>query len=343
MLKLVKQDHLVFIVLNWNDWKSTLLLLSQLLKIDCPAYICKIIIVDNGSTDDSLKFIRKWLLMNKINFIILTENELFDCSKLYSSVSVILIANFQNKGYTGGMNTGIKYALNCLNPSFLLLLNNDLAVDVNFVNELYTAPGDIRGPQVLNYYTGEFIPQPQVYLNLPLMSLFSKISSNLVITEKHCAKQKPLMVTRLEGSCIMVSAEVFRRVGLFDEAFFSYWEDVDLFLRARKNGYKITFVPSSIVRHKVGSINLQIKKSNPRAAYYLSRNGILFIKKHYKGIKKFGLLIFYLLYSVYMFSVYLLYLRDLHSALLYLAGVVKALFGEVGISTFPERYLARNR
>jgi len=281
--------------------------------------------------------------MNKINFIMLTENELFDCSKLLNDISVIIIANFQNKGYTGGMNTGIKYALNCLNPSFLLLLNNDLAIDTNFVNELYNIPGDIRGPLVLNYYTGEFILQPQTYLHFPFMSFFAKISSNLAITERHCAKKKPLIVTRLEGSCVMVRAEIFRKVGLFDESFFSYWEDVDFFLRAHKSGYKIVFVPSSIVRHMIGAVNLRIKKSNPRAAYYLARGGILFIKKHYRGIKKFILLIFYLLYSVYMFSMYLLYLCHKHSALLYLIGTIKGLLGETGISTFPERYLVRNR
>jgi GT2 family glycosyltransferase len=335
----MRDSTVVFIVLNWNDWQSTLYLLSKLISIDCGHIACKFLVVDNGSTDGSLKFITKWLIYNKIVFDIITEDYFNSCK---ASSNIILLVNRNNKGYSGGMNTGIRYALECLSPSFLLLLNNDIDIDLNFFRALYYASGDIRGPRVLNYYNNSDIPQPQVDFNIPLLSLFSKISSNVVITTRHYRiYNMPFTVQRLEGSCYMVRSEVFRRIGLFDESFFNYWEDTDFFRRARKERYKIVIVPASVVRHRVGSINLAVRKSNPRAAYYLGRNGILFIRKHYTGLKRYIVYILYLISSIYMFAVYLIYLRHSLSALSYILGIIRGLLGETGFSSFLERYVKK--
>ena len=139
----------------------------------------------------------------------------------------------------------------------------------------------------------------------------------------------------------MVRSEVFRRIGLFDESFFNYWEDTDFFRRARKERYKIVIVPAGVVRHRVGSINLTVRKSNPRAAYYLGRNGILFIRKHYTGLKRYIVYILYLISSIYMFAVYLIYLRHSLSALSYTLGIIRGLLGETGFSGFLERFVRK--
>jgi len=331
-----------FIILNWNDWKSTLYLLSRLLSMDCGHVMCKFLIVDNGSTDGSVRFITKWFIYNKIAFDLITEDNFNNCKESSKHTNVILLVNRKNKGYTGGMNTGIRYALKCLSPTYLLLLNNDIDIDPNFFKALNNAPGDIKGPRVLNYYNNKDIPQPQVEFNIPLLSLFSKISSNIVITADHYrVYNMPFTAQRLEGSCFMVRSEIFRKIGLIDESFFNYWEDTDFFRRARSERYKIVIVPASIVRHRVGSINLAVRKSNPRAAYYLGRNGILFIRKHYTGLKRYIVYKLYLISSIYMFAVYLIYLRHPLSALSYALGIIRGLLGETGFSGFLEHYIGK--
>ena len=144
------------IILNWNGWKDTIECLESLYKITYPNY--DVIVVDNGSKDDSVEKIKayangeikvesKFFKYNPKNkpikvFEVSEEDARYGRFKrtLYNKFDVnrrmILIRNKDNYGFTGGNNIAIQFALNVLNPDYVLLLNNDTVVDRNFLSEL---------------------------------------------------------------------------------------------------------------------------------------------------------------------------------------------------------------
>src|SRR3989339_346256 len=122
---------LVYIlILNWNGKEDTLECLSSLKKIDYPNY--KTIVIDNGSTDDSVKII----------------------NKKYPKIKII--ENKKNLGYAEGNNVGIRYALKN-KADYVLILNNDTIVDKKFLTELVKVGESnekvgIVGPNVYCYF-----------------------------------------------------------------------------------------------------------------------------------------------------------------------------------------------
>ncbi len=80
----------------------------------------------------------------------------------------------------------------------------------------------------------------------------------------------------------MFHKEVFEKVGLMDEKYFVYWDDTDFIVRATNFGFKILYLPSYIIQHKV-SISTGGRTSLFSTFYFL-RNRLYFIRKHFKGL-----------------------------------------------------------
>src|SRR3989344_9330156 len=99
------------IILNWNGWKDTIECLESLYKITYPNY--EVIVVDNGSKDDSVKQIRKVIKKN-----------------------TRLILNKDNSGFAEGNNVAMRQVLKEKKSKYVLLLNNDTVVDKNFLEPL---------------------------------------------------------------------------------------------------------------------------------------------------------------------------------------------------------------
>ena len=82
------------------------------------------------------------------------------------------------------------------------------------------------------------------------------------------------------GCAVLVRSSVVRRIGLLDERYFAYYEDLDWSLRSRKAGYEVVAVPAARVAHK-GTPD-QIRSKSPVAAYFYWRNRFLFMRQHGK-------------------------------------------------------------
>jgi len=104
------------VLLNWNGWEETVECLNSLSKINYPNF--NVLIVDNGSNDDSVVQIKNYLSINNGKF-----------------QKVNLIENKKNYGFAEGNNIGIKLVIQS-SPDYVLLLNNDTTVDKNFLYEL---------------------------------------------------------------------------------------------------------------------------------------------------------------------------------------------------------------
>ena len=86
----------------------------------------------------------------------------------------------------------------------------------------------------------------------------------------------------ISGACLVAGREVFEDVGLFDEAFFAYLEDLDWSVRANAKGYELAVIPESEILHK-HSKSTQNSYIKP---YLIVRNSVYFSRKHYSGLKK---------------------------------------------------------
>ena len=214
------------IILNWNNWKDTIECLESLYQINYPNY--DVIIVDNGSKDNSLKKIREYSknkiksntnnLENKpIKLFEYTKKESEDIikpenySKLSPNRRLILIKNDKNDGFAEGNNIGIRSALKSFQPKYVLLLNNDTVVDKNFLNELVKASENdetvgICGPKVLYYDQPNIINSAG---NKIIWHLGAGVNKGIKEIDKGQYK-KTSEVDYLIGACILIKSSLIK-------------------------------------------------------------------------------------------------------------------------------------
>ena len=269
------------IILNWNGWKDTIECLESLYQVTYPAYC--VIVVDNGSEDESVEKIKEYCKGKSIFCLEYTKQEVetlnIKIKKAFYHKNLILIKNDKNYGFAEGNNIGIRFALKALDPDYILLLNNDTVVDKYFLDELVKiAEKDKRigivAPKQFSYYNPE-----DVELRAHEINLIKLIKETLFIQrEKEREKNREIdrEIDWVQASCLLIRKEVIRKVGLLDPKYFISWEDLDLCITVRKAGYKIIHSSKSKFWHKVSK---SVKKS-PIVHYYKARNAFLFYKKH---------------------------------------------------------------
>ena len=205
------------IILNWNSWRDTVKCLRSLNDLDC---LQTPIVIDNGSTNDSVARIR----------------ELFP--------DVELLETNANLGFGGGCNVGIRHALS-RKCDFIWLLNNDTIVapkSLTALLEVAKSDSKIGAVGSVLYQMGD-PHRVQVWGGWRVSMLMGSVSKY----------ERQMPIERLDfisGACCLFSAEAIRSIGLFDEGFFMYWEDADLGFRLRKGGWKLAVADKSHIWHK---------------------------------------------------------------------------------------------
>ena len=252
MGKVSEKPKLVVIILNWNRYQDTIDCVYALQRQTLKDFV--MIIVDNGSWDGSPAILR----------------ERFP--------DVQIIRNETNLGYAGGNNVGIRAALD-MGADYVLLLNNDTLPEEEFLEQLLSGIiGDesiaAAGPKVI------WDVEPPMLWGAYLRVTYHK---NIVKAEGWMcpdvsAYSEPADVDCVIGCGIVLSRAAIESVGLLDEEFFAYHEDIDWCLRARKRGYRIVYVPTALLRHK-GSRSTGGGYNSP-IMYFGGRNSVLFAKKH---------------------------------------------------------------
>jgi len=261
------------ILLNWNQFKLTIDCLKSVLKSKLGNKInLKIIVVDNGSKGKDVK---------KINSFIKSSG---------SKGKIKLIKNKENLGFTGGNNIGIRYALKD-KADFVFILNNDTEIKDDCILELWKAfskNGNIGivSPKIYYYPGFEFHKNRYRKNDLGRVIWYAggKIDWNNILGQ-HIGIDKVDkgqfnrigQVELATGCAMLVKKEVFKKIGLLDERFFIYLEDLDFSYRARRKGFKLLFWPQAMMYHKnAGSTG----SGSPFQNYYFTRSRLLFARKH---------------------------------------------------------------
>jgi GT2 family glycosyltransferase len=251
------------VLLNWNGWEETVECLNSLSKINYPNF--NVLIVDNGSNDDSVVQIKNYLSINNGKF-----------------QKVNLIENKKNYGFAEGNNIGIKLVIQS-SPDYVLLLNNDTTVDKNFLYELVKVAEE-------NHSVGSV----QSLLLKPGGTIIDSMGQELTtwsardigIGKKYNNLDEDIEIFGACAAAALYRTDVLVKAGFLDSDFFAIYEDVDLSWKIRLAGFKSFLAAKSIVYHKrniskdVSEINLDWIK-NDLKCYHLTKNMlILAIRYH---------------------------------------------------------------
>lgn len=279
------------IILNWKGAIDTIACLLSVLQLQASSF--RIVICDNGSPDNSYDIIRNWIIDNKQNSEYLLDHDLVELNRVsaesYCHASdqkqVFLVATGDNLGYAGGNNVGIKLALNNPETKYVWVLNNDTEVDPESLNYLVerceqdTTIG-ICGSRLVYSDSRDKIQG--------LGGLYNPI----LCTTKHYAayenSQKYFDDNETEnqidfviGASMLLRRSLLDEIGLLDESYFLYFEELDIALRA-KGKYRLGSASKSIVYHKEGASTggKDADEKSDVADFYAIRNRIKFTLKH---------------------------------------------------------------
>ncbi|MDP3066368.1 MAG: glycosyltransferase family 2 protein [Methanobacteriaceae archaeon] len=234
------------VILNWNGWEDTIECLESVYQIEYSNF--DVLLVDNHSEDDSLEQIRAYC-SGKLE----VKSDFFDYNSDNKPLKVeehgddeglqnvdksdlIIIKNDENYGFPGGNNVGIRFALDNLNPHYVLLLNNDTVVDKKFLNELVNNGESnkkigIIGPKIYYYNEADVIWSAGCRISWKLARGI-QIGSGELDQGQYDDERK---VEYISGSAFLIKKEVIRKIGLMDENYFYILKKNRIFMR---NGLK---------------------------------------------------------------------------------------------------------
>ncbi|MBX7245738.1 MAG: glycosyltransferase family 2 protein [Candidatus Sumerlaeaceae bacterium] len=258
--------RLSVIITNWNTRELLAACLRSLVPyIENPD--CEVILVDNGSTDGSPEM----------------------ASRDFSKVRVL--AQKSNLGFGRANNIGIRAS----RGRYLLILNSDTEVApgaLDLMCDFMDIHPDIGalGARLLNsdgslqLSCRRFPSYKTVFFHR--YSLMTKLfprnrySADYLMTET--GHDRTMDVDWVSGACLMARRETIEKVGLLDENFFMYAEDVDWCFRIHVGGWRVVYLPEARVTHHIGRSTRQVPG---RMTYERHRSMWLFYKKHYsRGI-----------------------------------------------------------
>ena len=255
----MKEPKIAIIIINWNTYQLTY---NCLKSLELCTYKNKtIFFVDNGSNDGSGdKIALEFPEINCIN-------------------------NQKNEGFTGANNKALKVILK-QNFDYVLLLNNDTEVKPDFLSLMQASMDSDNNLAATQPLILDFPNKNTIWNAGGSFNTFFGLSKTRYKGMIYKPNLKIETLTEwISGCCILVKIAVIKEVGLLDNRFFAYFEDVDWSIRMTNLGYKLGVVPKSIIYHHSSGSTKRNNTTNegnlsPYAHYLNVRNHIYLIKKH---------------------------------------------------------------
>ena len=297
-MEMLDNTKVAIILLNWNGKNDTIECLESIKQITYPNF--EILLVDNGSTDGSVKYF----------------------SEQYPDIEII--DNKNNMGYAEGNNVGIRKAMKN-GADYVLLLNNDTVVDPVFLDEMVNVAQSnpnigFAGPKV--YYYNYNQKKDVINFAGGKLDMWKGKTYHIGLNKVDNGQYDEIKeVDYVEGSCLLLRKEVINKIGLFDPSYFAYWEENDLCMRGHKAGYISIFVPKAKIWHKIAASNTNNKK-----IYYLTRNQFWFIKRYAAWYKYLIFLLCFFIFQLWFTGgIIALYHRDFKTLKSFLKAILHGL------------------
>jgi GT2 family glycosyltransferase len=286
------------IILNWNGWQDTIECVESCRKLSYENF--RILIVDNGSSDNSGTILRK----------------------RFPDLEVLQTG--ANLGFAGGNNVGIRHAFQ-QGADYVWLLNNDTVIDAEALSALVrAADGDesigMAGSKIvyhdnprLLWYAGAVLDPEKPH----------RLHHRGLNEEDRGQYDTGCPTGYITGCSLLARREMVASVGLLDEDLFLYFEDADWSARAAARGWKLVYCPQSLVYHKV-SMSVG-GPASPLTFYYSARNLLYFVKRNFAD-KFFPALA----YDLFEYVLVNIKKRRMAAALGALRGIVDYFIGRMG-------------
>ena len=297
------RPRLAVVIINWNRWADTIECLESLMRTDQPV---RIVVIDNASADDSKERLKAWAegsaafepptgplgrltrpALNKpIPYSELTDEE--SLSLAPDNKLLTFLWSSENRGFAGGNNLAMRFAIKDPGIAYCWCLNNDTVVEPDAPRALVarmdaTHKVGMCGTQVRFYHRPGNLQQ----LNGSRFKLLTGMSRGISANEPVTRPFDPLKIARetdfVLGASIAVSRAFLETVGFMEESYFLYFEEMDWSIRNRGR-FAIAFAHGAIVYHKEGgSIGSSGKKGERSEAseYYLMRSRLKFYRRNF--------------------------------------------------------------
>lgn len=267
----MSQPSVAIIIINWNGISDTKACLNSLKKITYQNF--KVFLVDNGSRYQEAHFL----------------------FKEFNGFIYKLITNEKNLGFSGGNNSAMHHAL-AEDFDYVLLLNNDTEVEPDFLEPLVNfAETDknigITGSTICTYRNKDILWSAGGCFRWWTAHGFLKLQGKNI---KELKNKKPYQVDYVSGVCLLIKHEVVETIGLLDESFFSYQEDIDWCLRAEARGWNCWQIPASKIYHKIFS---HFQKITANQVFFLTRNRLWLARKNFDRFRYYLVLFIWIFYK----------------------------------------------
>ena len=247
--------RVLVVILNWNSPQETLAAVESVLRMDYPNY--SLMVVDNGSTDDSAEVLAK-IDDPRVEFIKLPDN----------------------LGFSGGTGIGFDKAIQD-GADYIWLLNNDLVTEPGTLSSLVRAAEEdpriglvspliasLQRPSIYIYAGGYFNPRTLAFgttRDLQVAAQWAKDSPDTIM---------------LLGTALLVRVELVRKIGKMDAGLFAYWEDTDFSARSNAAGFRNVIDFASTIYHSEKFPTDTPEDIKPHFWYYNARNEIRFWRRY---------------------------------------------------------------
>ena len=249
-----ERPRLSAIVLNFQTAADTAIAVASLEASDRPAD--EVIVVDNDASPECRDALARW------------------------GGAVTYLPTVTNLGFSGGMNAGIRKALEG-GADLVLLDNSDVGVPPDCIGRLERAltadpEAGIAGPLVLSRSAPDVVGSSGIDYNLHTGRIRHRGTGASIANATGVVRSES-DANAVSGCFMLVTRKVFDRVGLFDERYFFSFEEIDFCLRARAAGFRTRLDGGARVYHEGGQA---IGAGSPRRLYYAARNHLMLAHAH---------------------------------------------------------------
>ena len=252
----MNSGYTYIVLLNWNGWRDTIACLESLCALDHPRV--KVVVCDNDSSDGSLDRIRAWcrgetaaqLPDNErlkatmraepapVPFAETTASAVYSGTADTGDSRLVLIANQGNLGFAGGNNVGLRFALAQADMSHAWILNNDTVVDNDCLANMHRRLEQAEAPAVCGSMI-HFFDDPTVIQAIGGNRFNTRTGVALQSEGRFLGEDEVIDIAAVEGDLdyisgcsLLIPRELLESVGLLNDDYFLYYEEIDWFTRA---------------------------------------------------------------------------------------------------------------
>lgn len=253
------------VIVNYNDYKTTKRLIDNIRDYKV---FDKIVIVDNKSSDNSLKELKK--LENK---------------------RIVVIDSGENKGYSYASNVGCKYLIDKYKECKIIVSNSDIIIqsenDIKDLFELVKGKNVIVGPTIIegnNLNRGWILPKPMDDVAMNILGLYKKYQKRHLMYQDSYYNKDISKVGTVSGCFFAISSKHLEEMGYFDMNVFLYYEENIMGVKTRDLGKNIIVANNiDVIHDHAVSIDKSLKRIKK---YDILKNSQYYFEKTYNHASK---------------------------------------------------------